>query len=140
MGSGSRSGSSREPAKGRRPIPGSTRPSKTAGAPGKAGSARSGYYAAIQRAVCRIPPGKVATYGDVARAAGFPGTARQVAWALRNASARGIPWQRVLGSGGRILLPGEAGLEQRMRLELEGVLIKGARVDMARCAFRFGRR
>jgi methylated-DNA-protein-cysteine methyltransferase-like protein len=90
--------------------------------------------------VCRIPPGKVATYGDVARAAGFPGTARQVAWALRNASARGIPWQRVLGSGGRILLPGEAGLEQRMRLELEGVLIKGARVDMAQCAFRFGRR
>src|SRR5579864_3669586 len=52
-----------------------------------------------------IPKGKVATYGDVARAAGFPGRARQVVWALRG--ARGLPWHRVVGAGGKIMLPGE---------------------------------
>ncbi len=99
-----------------------------------------GYFEDIQKTVCRIPLGKVATYGDVARAAGHPGTARQVSWALRDADARGIPWQRVLGSGGRILLPERAGLRQRELLESEGVRFVGGRVDMRRCAFRFGRR
>ncbi|PYV08797.1 MAG: cysteine methyltransferase [Acidobacteria bacterium] len=98
-----------------------------------------GYFEDIRRAVRRIPRGRVATYGDVARAAGHPGTARQVAWALR-ASGRGLPWQRVLGSGGRILLPGAAGLEQRTLLEVEGVRFNGVRVDMKRSAHRFGRR
>ena len=99
-----------------------------------------GYFEDIRRAVRRIPRGRVATYGDVARAAGHPGTARQVAWALREASGRGLPWQRVLGSGGRILLPGAAGLEQRTLLEVEGVRFNGVRVDMRRCAHLFGRR
>jgi methylated-DNA-protein-cysteine methyltransferase related protein len=96
-----------------------------------------GYFADIQRTVCRIPLGKVATYGDVARAAGHPGTARQVAWALHNADVRGIPWQRVLGSGGRILLPGRAGELQRELLEQEHVKFVGERADMERCTFRF---
>ena len=100
----------------------------------------AGYFEAVRRVVRRIPPGKVATYGDVARAAGYPGTARQVAWALQGANEKGIPWQRVLGSGGRILLKGEAGLEQRMRLELEGVPFKAGSADLGRCAFRFRRR
>lgn len=95
------------------------------------------YYEEVRRVVGRIPRGKVATYGMVAEAAGFPGTARQVAWALKDAGRRRIPWQRVLGSGGRILLPGEAGLDQRRLLELEGVRFVGARVDMTRCAYRF---
>jgi methylated-DNA-protein-cysteine methyltransferase-like protein len=96
-----------------------------------------GYFEKIQRTVLQIPGGKVATYGDVARAAGYPGTARQVAWALRNAEMRGIPWQRVLGQGGRILLPGAAGLRQRTLLELEGVRFLGSRVDMRQCGHRF---
>lgn len=99
-----------------------------------------GYFEDIQKVVCHIPRGKVATYGDVARAAGYPGTARQVSWALRNADARGIPWQRVLGSGGRILLPDHAGRMQRELLEGEGVRFIGARADIKRCAFRFPRR
>ena len=82
----------------------------------------------ILRQVRRIPKGKVATYGDVAYAAGFPGSARQVVWALH--SSNGVPWQRVVGSGGKILLPGEAGFEQRMRLESEGVKFHGLRIDM----------
>ena len=80
------------------------------------------------RQVRRIPKGKVSTYGDVAYAAGFPGSARQVAWALHQ--SRGVPWQRVVGAGGKILLGGEAGFEQRMRLESEGVVFRGLRIDM----------
>ena len=80
------------------------------------------------RQVRRIPRGKVATYGDIAYAAGFPGAARQVAWALHQSS--GLPWHRVVGSGGKILLGGEAGFEQRMRLEGEGVVFHGLRIDM----------
>ena len=96
-----------------------------------------GYYEDIQITVCRIPRGKVATYGDVARAAGHPGSARQVAWALQDAEIRGLPWHRVLGSGGRILLPGGAGLRQRQLLSREGVRFVGARVDIARHAHKF---
>ena len=82
----------------------------------------------IRDTIRKIPKGKVSTYGDVARAAGFPGAARQVVWALRN--AKGLPWHRVVGAGGKILLPGEAALEQRIRLEAEGVGFRGGRVWM----------
>jgi methylated-DNA-protein-cysteine methyltransferase-like protein len=85
----------------------------------------------IRKIVAKIPKGKVATYGTVARAAGFPGAARQVAWALRGAGGR-LPWHRVLGAGGKILLPGEAGAEQRLRLEAEGVAFRRGRVWMER--------
>jgi methylated-DNA-protein-cysteine methyltransferase related protein len=98
-----------------------------------------GYFEDIQKIVRMIPRGKVATYGNVARAAGYPGTARQVAWALRASNAKRLPWQRVLGSGGKILLPGESGLHQRMLLEVEGVCFRGNRADMKRCEFAFRR-
>jgi methylated-DNA-protein-cysteine methyltransferase-like protein len=91
----------------------------------------------LRRVICRIPKGRVSTYGDVARAAGYPGAARQVAWALHNAKG-GIPWHRVLGAGGHIRLPGTGGLEQRMRLQAEGVAFRGKRVDMEQHAFDFG--
>jgi methylated-DNA-protein-cysteine methyltransferase-like protein len=90
----------------------------------------------IRAVVSRIPKGKVATYGAVAQAAGFPGNARRVAWALRGTDGR-LPWHRVLGSGGKILLPKEAGAEQRIRLEAEGVVFRGAKVWMERHQFRF---
>ena len=90
----------------------------------------------IAAKVRAIPRGKVSTYGAVARAAGFPGAARQVVWALRATS--GLPWQRVLGAGGAIRLPGFDGLEQRQLLELEGVTFRGARVDLERHEHHFG--
>ena len=99
-----------------------------------------GYFEDIQKTVLRIPRGKVSTYGAVAKAAGYPRTARQVAWALRDASVKRLPWQRVLGSGGKILLPGGGGLQQRLLLELEGVSFKGDRVDLKACEFRFPKR
>lgn len=92
----------------------------------------------IREAILRIPRGKVATYGAVARAAGYPGAARQVVWALRQ--SHGLPWHRVLAAGGRIALPGELGFEQRMRLEQEGVQFSGSRVNMGECEFVFGKK
>ncbi len=80
----------------------------------------------VRRVVRRIPRGQVSSYGEVARAAGYPRAARGVASALRG-STPGLPWHRVLGSGGRILLRGDAGLEQRLRLEAEGVRFRGRR-------------
>lgn len=85
----------------------------------------------------RIPRGKVASYGQVASAAGFPRAARQVVRALR--SFQGLPWHRVVGAGGAIRVPGEDALEQRLRLELEGVTFRGRRVNMDRHQFRFRR-
>ena len=88
--------------------------------------------------VWNIPKGKVATYGEVARAAGYPRNARQVAWAQR-AAHRAIPWHRVVGSGGHIKLPGAPGLEQRLRLENEGVKFRGRRIHMRLHEFKFGK-
>ena len=85
----------------------------------------------------KIPRGKVATYGQVASAAGFPGAARQVVRALH--AFRGLPWHRVVGAGGAIRVPGEDALEQRLRLEMEGVVFRGRRVNMDRHQFRFRR-
>jgi len=96
---------------------------------------KNGMFQKMLRQVRRIPRGKVATYGDVAYAAGFPGAARQVAWALHASS--GLPWQRVVGAGGTILLAGEAAMEQRFRLENEGVKFVGLKVDMRAHHFSF---
>lgn len=93
-------------------------------------------FSAVHAAVRRIPRGKVATYGQVAGAAGFPGAARQVVWALR--TGRNLPWHRVVGAGGRIRLPGEAGLEQRLRLETEGVRVLNGRVPLEEFGHQFG--
>jgi methylated-DNA-protein-cysteine methyltransferase related protein len=88
----------------------------------------------IEQAVRAIPRGKVSTYGGVARAAGFPGAARQVAATLRRGF--GLPWQRVLGAGGHIKLTGDSAIEQRLRLEAEGVRFRGRRVDMKAHEFK----
>jgi methylated-DNA-protein-cysteine methyltransferase-like protein len=91
----------------------------------------------IEAAIRRIPRGKVSTYGAIARGAGMPGAARQVAAILRRGF--GLPWQRVLGSGGEIKLRGDSAIEQRLRLEAEGVRFRGRRVDMKAHEFKFGR-
>lgn len=91
---------------------------------------------AIRRVIRSIPKGKVATYGQVAAAAGYPLYHRLVARLLRNASGA-LPWQRVVGAGGEIKLHLDSALEQRMRLEMEGVTFKGKRVDMERCQHVF---
>src|SRR5438046_1342017 len=51
----------------------------------------------------------------------------------------GLPWQRVLGAGGEIKLRGDHAIEQRLRLEAEGVRFCGRRVDMKAHEFGFER-
>ncbi len=93
--------------------------------------------AAFRKAVRQIPRGKVATYAQVAAAAGYPLYHRQVARLLRSAPSGSLPWQRVVGAGGEIKLKFEAALEQRTRLEMEGVRFRGKRIDMERHQHRF---
>lgn len=88
----------------------------------------------LERVIRAIPPGKVLTYGGVARAAGHPGLSRMVARILHRGF--GLPWQRVLGAGGEIKLRGDSGLEQRFRLQAEGVRFRGRRVDMKACEWK----
>jgi|SRR5271170_4071340 len=79
---------------------------------------------AIWDVVCRIPRGQVSTYGDVARAAGFPGRARQAGYALKVYPRElNLPWHRVVGAGGRIVFPKSSPQhkEQARRLRAEGV-------------------
>ena len=84
----------------------------------------------------KIPGGKVSTYGSIARAAGYPGYARQVAYVLHHSI--GLPWHRVLGAGGEIKVPREYAFDQRFRLQSEGVSFRGKRVNMAEHEFHFG--
>jgi len=91
----------------------------------------------ILAAIRKIPRGKVSTYGAIARAAGYPGAARQVVGALHRSFD--LPWQRVLGAGGEIKLRGDSAIEQRLRLESEGVAFRGRRVDMKKHEFKFQR-
>ena len=93
--------------------------------------------AAFRRAIRQIPKGKVATYAQVAAAAGYPMYHRQVAQLLHRSPSGSLPWQRVVGAGGQIKLKYESALEQRTRLEMEGVRFRGRRVDMVEHQWRF---
>src|SRR3954453_116435 len=86
--------------------------------------------AAFSRIIRSIPKGKVATYGQVAAAAGYPLYHRAVARLLQAGPADRLPWQRVVGAAGEIKLRFEAGAEQRLRLEMEGVAFRGKRVNL----------
>ncbi len=60
-------------------------------------------YFRIYNAVRRIPKGKVATYGQIARLLGAPRSARIVGWALRTLEpGTKVPWQRVINKDGMI--------------------------------------
>lgn len=82
---------------------------------------------AIEAALRAIPPGKVSTYGRIARAAGLANGARQVVRVLHSrALSQGLPWHRVLAVGkpagfARIALSGDGFDEQRSLLLAEGV-------------------
>jgi len=89
--------------------------------------------------VRRIPPGKVATYGDVAAAAGVRRAARAVGNIMKGCRVPGVPCHRVVAAGGR--LGGYGGSEglKRALLGAEGVVVRGARIrdfDRKRFIFR----
>ncbi len=95
-------------------------------------------FAKIRATILKIPRGHVSSYGAVARAAGLPGGARLVVRTL--GQSHGLPWHRVVAAGGRIAIPGEGGLDQRFRLEMEGVKFSGKKVRMAEFEFLFGQK
>jgi methylated-DNA-protein-cysteine methyltransferase-like protein len=96
-----------------------------------------GKRARVVRSIRALPKGRVSTYGALAKAAGWPGAARQVVRILHQVP--GLPWHRVVGSGGAIKLRGENADEQKFRLRMEGVTFRGARVDMKKHEFRFSK-
>jgi methylated-DNA-protein-cysteine methyltransferase-like protein len=81
----------------------------------------------VKAAIKRVPRGRVATYGQIAKLAGNPRAVRAVVWILHSSSAKhGLPWHRVINSRGVIALrPGTGFEEQVMRLVDEGVRVGG---------------
>ncbi|WP_226657124.1 MGMT family protein [Pseudalkalibacillus hwajinpoensis] len=80
-----------------------------------------------------IPPGRVMTYGQIAKYAGKPRGARQVVRILHAMSQRHkLPWHRVINSKGEISIPTEEGyIDQKMMLEGEGIVfLPNSKVDL----------
>jgi methylated-DNA-protein-cysteine methyltransferase-like protein len=85
----------------------------------------------VYQLVKRIPRGRVTTYGELAKRLRVRGGARVVGYAMAGCpSGRGIPWHRVVGAGGRLIIRDPYRSLQRKLLESEGVKIEGARINM----------
>lgn len=83
-----------------------------------------GFFEQVYRLVRQVPPGKVTSYGAIARMLGHPHAARTVGWAMRGLpEGSGVPWHRVINSQGRISTRGRGqGADlQRALLEDEGI-------------------
>ena len=93
-----------------------------------------GAHGRIHKVVSRIPRGRVATYGQIARLAGLRGQARLVGYAMHALPAgTRVPWQRVVNAQGAISLPGQGAMRQRELLEREGVRFDArGRIDLDR--------
>ena len=92
---------------------------------------------AVYALVRQVPRGRVVTYGQVAAILGHPRAARAVGTALANLPEpliRIVPWQRVINATGGISCRGDVHRpdQQRELLEMEGVPLRGGRVDLAR--------
>ena len=87
----------------------------------------------VRALVGSIPPGRVATYGDIACAAGLS-SPRIVGWIMRTDSAD-LPWHRVITASGRPAP--HLAREQLELLRSEGVLSDDGRIPLAEVRFRF---
>jgi methylated-DNA-protein-cysteine methyltransferase-like protein len=94
-------------------------------------SSSSSSFSRVYTLVRKIPRGKVATYGQIARAIGAPGAARTVGWAMHDCPAN-VPWHRVVNARGEVSLRPTAGYhEQRARLKAEGVRFdRAGKIDL----------
>jgi methylated-DNA-protein-cysteine methyltransferase-like protein len=103
-------------------------------------SSRLGQYDAILAVVQSIPPGRVATYGQIAEMAGLPGRARLVGAVLgRLPPDSAVPWHRVVNAAGRISPRGDgaSAWEQGQLLVAEGVAIdEHGRIDLRHCRWQ----
>lgn len=91
-------------------------------------------YQLIYAVVREIPAGKVSTYGQIAAIVGRGCTAREVGYAMAAVKPEHrVPWQRVINSQGKISLRSGGEVEQRARLESEGVEFDArGRVDFSK--------
>ncbi len=89
-------------------------------------------YEIIWKVVRKVPYGRVATYGQIARIAGIDGLARQVGYALHAMPRHtDIPWHRIINAQGRISLSGPSSRLQQQLLQKEGiVLAPSGKVDL----------
>ena len=73
------------------------------------------FFDQVHRIVAQIPPGRVATYGQVARLLWQPHAARTVGWALRGVPDDGnVPWHRVVNAAGRISISDRDGISEKI--------------------------
>jgi methylated-DNA-[protein]-cysteine S-methyltransferase len=86
------------------------------------------FAARVLSTVRRIPAGQVATYGDIAAAAGRPGAARAVGTIMRRCAARDVPCHRVVAAGGHLGGFGGAVGLKRALLQAEGLLFRSSRI------------
>jgi methylated-DNA-protein-cysteine methyltransferase-like protein len=92
------------------------------------------FFNQVYAVLAQIPPGKVVSYGQIARLIGHPGAARQVGWAMRRCP-EGLPWQRVVMADGNIT-GGAYAEERRALLQAEGVeFLEDGRINMKKCAW-----
>ena len=96
--------------------------------------ASQGLHERILAVVARIPRGRVATYGQLARIAGLAGQARLAGYALHALpSGTPLPWHRVVNARGLVSTAGEHAARQRRLLQREGVRFDGeGRIDLER--------
>ncbi|BCS34489.1 hypothetical protein TBR22_A37160 [Luteitalea sp. TBR-22] len=86
------------------------------------------FAARVHDAVRAIPPGRVATYGDVAAAAGRPRAARAVGTLMANGTPRQLPAHRVVAAGGALGGYGGHESEKAALLRAEGIIVVGRRI------------
>jgi O-6-methylguanine DNA methyltransferase len=75
-----------------------------------------------------IPPGRVASYGEVAKLAGRPRAARAVGNIMRGCGRPDVPCHRVIAAGGRLGGYGGSGVLKRSLLVAEGIVVAGSRI------------
>ncbi|MGM9972963.1 MAG: MGMT family protein [Clostridiaceae bacterium] len=95
------------------------------------------FYERVYEIAAQIPKGKVATYGDIARAIGSPKSARIVGYAMRSIpEGRKVPAHRVVNRLGEMAPSHVFGSQELQReiLESEGVIFKeDGTIDMEKC-------
>jgi methylated-DNA-protein-cysteine methyltransferase-like protein len=97
---------------------------------------RNAAWEKVYRAVKKIPASRVVTYGQLARLAKLRGGAREAGHAMAaSPKGRAIPWHRVVGAGGRLLIREPLASLQRRLLQSEGAPFAGHHVDLEVCGW-----
>ncbi len=91
------------------------------------------FQQAVYYWIAQIPKGKVASYGQIARLAGYPRHARHVSKALGSADkSLKLPWQRVIAASGKIAfkIDSDGFSKQEYLLKKEGVTVNKGKIDL----------